>query len=119
MGTARIDLPATAREKLVSLTELFTDRPEAGQVDVPSATAVLESGLAVRTVGADGWCVLTDMPEPLGGAASGFRIRSDVEAPGVPPDQLAALVRWAEGHSPVLSTLRDTVTVTTTPGATS
>ncbi|MEX0873940.1 MAG: OsmC family protein [Actinomycetota bacterium] len=56
------------REKLEMLRELFTDVPEAARVYGPSATAILESGLSVRTVDDDGASIATDMPYALGGA---------------------------------------------------
>ena len=42
-------------------------RRAAARVDVPSATAILESGLAFRAIHPDGSSVATDMPIALGG----------------------------------------------------
>ena len=56
------------RDKVHGLEQLFTYAPTAARVDVPSATAILESGLAFRAVHPDGASVATDMPIALGGA---------------------------------------------------
>jgi uncharacterized OsmC-like protein len=67
MGAERNGRVTVIREKVAFLSELFTDAPAAARVDVPSATAILESGLAFRAIHPDGASLATDMPIALGG----------------------------------------------------
>jgi uncharacterized OsmC-like protein len=68
MGAELAGRATVIQEKVTFLSELFTDAPAAARVDVPSATAILESGLAFRAVHPDGLSSLaTDMPIALGG----------------------------------------------------
>jgi uncharacterized OsmC-like protein len=67
MGAGGNGRATIIRDKVAFLAELFTDAPAAARVDVPSATAILESGLAFRAIHPDGSSLATDMPIALGG----------------------------------------------------
>lgn len=67
MGTGLGERTCVIREKVGLLSDLFVKAPAAALVEIPAAKAVLQDGLAFRTVQADGSGVNTDMPIALGG----------------------------------------------------
>lgn len=67
MGTELGERTSVIRQKATLLAELFDKAPAAALVEIPAATAVLQEGLAFRTVQSDGAAVATDMPIALGG----------------------------------------------------
>jgi len=151
---------AIERAKLV-----FAERPAAARKANASATALLIGGLRCEITGPGGEHATTDMPEPMGGAASGpnpgwflrasmascaataiamraavlgiaidrlevcvhsesdargllgmgeispalsnMRMEVKIGAKGATVQQLEELVEWAEAHSPVSCTLRN------------
>lgn len=58
-------------EAIAKLTKIFTDQPEKARTKNATATAMIEDGLKFQITGPTGEKVLTDMPAPMGGTASG------------------------------------------------
>jgi len=71
------------RQAIETTSTLFRKEPGKAQVSTPPVTAVLEDGVAFRLDGARG-PVRTDMPPPMGGAASaetpGWHMRAALAA---------------------------------------
>jgi len=58
------------RESMHRLAGHFTQQPEQAIGDDKPAVATLESGLRCKAVGPKGEVLVTDMPQPIGGASS-------------------------------------------------
>jgi len=58
-------------EAIAKLSKTFTDQPEKARTKNAAATASLQDGLQFLVTGPAGEKTLTDMPAPMGGAASG------------------------------------------------
>jgi len=59
------------REAIMNVRSALAAKVDAGPAPDRPATAVIEDGLRCRAEGGDGWSVITDMPAPVGGAATG------------------------------------------------
>lgn len=59
------------RESIDGVVEYLEANPEAGRVTDSAAVATVEDGLRVSTEGPSGYVVVTDMPEAVGGDATG------------------------------------------------
>jgi uncharacterized OsmC-like protein len=57
-------------EAIAKLSKTFTDQPEKARTKNAAATALLQDGLQFLVTGPAGEKILTDMPAPMGGAAS-------------------------------------------------
>jgi uncharacterized OsmC-like protein len=163
---------STVSEAIAKLSKTFTDQPEKARTKNAAATALLQDGLQFLVTGPAGEKILTDMPAPMGGAASGpnpgwllraalascnatviamraarlgvkletlevtvdsdsdnrgilglddrvtagllsLRTKVRIGAKDAAPAQLRELVAWAEAHSPVGCTIRQTPSATT------
>jgi len=59
------------RAAIINVRRALEGKVDAGPAPDRPATAVMEDGLRCRAEGGDGWAVVTDMPAPVGGGASG------------------------------------------------
>jgi uncharacterized OsmC-like protein len=58
------------KESILNVRTALASKPDAGPAPDRPAVAVIEDGLRARVEGGDGWAVVTDMPEAVGGGAS-------------------------------------------------
>lgn len=61
---------STIAEAIAKLSKTLTDQPEKARTKNAAATASLQDGLQFLVTGPAGEKILTDMPAPMGGAAS-------------------------------------------------
>jgi uncharacterized OsmC-like protein len=62
---------STVSEAIAKLSKTFTEQPEKARTKNAAATASLQDGLQFLVTGPAGEKILTDMPAPMGGTASG------------------------------------------------
>ena len=58
------------RHSIGAVIRQLAEHPEKGRSPDRPATAVIEEGLRCRIEGPEGWTVVTDMPQPLGGGGA-------------------------------------------------
>lgn len=61
---------SSVSEAIAKLSKTLTDQPEKARTKNAAATASLQDGLQFLVTGPSGEKILTDMPAPMGGAAS-------------------------------------------------